>query len=403
MRAVHWILITTIGVMLSFVNTFYILAAPTPQAEPPLEIEITTAQAEATVGAPMTWRILLMPREQEDIGSIELQPGDKRAWAWANAIQTPEALTSTVVLTASAVPLVSGDLFPILEVHYDTDGEMQTQLVLGNTPVHVEPVEKHVDAGVISRQGTVRKGDHLPVEFWIRNGSPFTLTQVQMCGCGADLTWGVPMTTLEYIPAGTTFHQMLTPTIEGQHPQPQLSIEYVWTDATGHSYDQILYISGEAVALEENIIGRIPDELFTICLGLVAGVLSTLLIGLAGDWLSHTLQKKTNRRHVHGLLRLTALQSEHAAENGVEVDLAPIETIFKEKGLFTIMEEDRLAQNARDLWKTAKRHNNGLNQPGGAQRSEELSKAAQKVTDKLDRHRNWPRRWMGRPRATWGG
>ena len=383
MRAVRWMVITTIGLMLIFANMPYVIAAPTQQVEPSLELVIATAQAEATVGAPITWRVTLTPHGQLSIGHIELRPGGTRTWAWPDGVQTVEALTGTVVLDVSAVPLVSGDLRPILEAQYTVGKDVRTQLVIGDTSVQVEPIETRVKAGVIARQGTVRKGDRLQVELWIRNGSPFTLTQVRMRGSGADLEWGAP-TVLEDILPGKTSRQMSTPTVEGQHPLPQLSIEYAWVDVAGISYTQTLYVSGNPVVLEENIIARIPDEVFGIIVGLIAGVLSTFFIGLVGDWLSRTLQKKVNRRHVRGLLRLITLQSEHAADNGVEIDLAPLETIFKEEGLFTIVEKDRLDQNVRDLWKTAECHNTGLSLPGGAQRSEELRKAARELGRNLD-------------------
>lgn len=384
MRAVRWMVITTIGVMLSLANMPYVLAAPTQQAEPSLELTIATAQAEITVGAPITWRITLTPRGQLSIGHIELQPGDARIWAWPDGVQTIEALTGTVVLDVSAVPLVSGDLRPILEARYTVGEEVQTQVVIGDAPVHVEPVETRVEADVIARQGTVRQGDYLQVELWIRNGSPFTLTQVRMRGSGADLAWGAP-TVLEDILPGETSRQVLTPTVEGQHPLPQLSIEYAWVDVAGTSYTQTLYVSGDPVALEENIIGRIPNGLLGVIVGVITGALATIIPKWIEEWRSRKRQKEANRQHVRGLLRLMALQSEHAADNGVETRLTPLETIFKEEGLFAIVEEDRLAQNVRDLWKTAERHNAGLSLPGGAQRSEELRKAVQELSKNLDR------------------
>jgi hypothetical protein len=47
-------------------------------------------------------------------------------------------------------------------------------------------------------------------------------------------------------------------------------------------------------------------------------------------------------------------------------------------------EKKRLAQCVRDLWKAAERHNNGLEQPGGAQRTGELRKAEEELKKKLD-------------------
>ena len=384
MQKIRWILTTVVGVALSLMWTFYVVSATEAQTEPPLDIEIIVAQTEVVLGAPMTWRIILTPCAQVSIDSLELRPGDARTWAWPDGFQAVGGLTNTVVLDVAAVPLVSGDLHPILEAHYIAGGEMQTQLVMGGTPVHVESVEKLVEAGVIARRGTVRKGDRLPVELWIRNGSPFTLTQVQLDSSSADLPWEL-QAVLADIPPHKTVRRVLAFIVGGQHPQPRLSVDYAWTDATGSTHSQTMHISGEPVAIEESLIGRIPNEVFGIIVGLTAGVLSTFFTGLIGDWLSRVLQKKVNRRHVQGLLRLMILQSEHAASNGVDVNLAPLETVFKEEGLFTVLERDKLAQHVRDLWRKAERHNSGLNQPGGAQRTEELCEAAQALREKLDR------------------
>ena len=283
------IMVITVSMILSFTISFCVLAAPAQQVEPPLEIEITTIQMKGIVGDPITWRVTLTPHGQQRINSIELRPGDARTWDWLDGVRSFKALTGTVVLDVSAIPLVSGDLRPILEARYTVGEEVQTQLIVNDTFVHVEPIETCIEAGIIARQGTVRKEDRLPVELWVRNRSPFTLTQVQAHGNGADLAWEDPTAPVD-IPPGETFRQMLTPTIKGQHPQPQMRIEYVWTDGAGSSYIQALYVSGDTVALKESIIDRVPDDLFGIILGLIAGVLSTFFIGLVGDWLSRTLK-----------------------------------------------------------------------------------------------------------------
>lgn len=383
MRIVRWMVALTVGVIFGFTNTFYVFAAPKQQDEPPLEIEITIAQTEVIVGAPMTWRVTLTPHGQQGIGHVELCPGDTRAWAWPDGNQTVEALSNTVVLDVSAVPLISGNLRPILEARYTVNEEMQVQLILGDTAVRVEPVETHIEANVITSQGTVRKGERLLVELWIRNGSPFTLTQVYVCGTGADLAWGAP-TTMADIPPGETSRQVLPPTVKGQNPQPQLSIEYAWADVAGTSYTRTLYINGESVALEENIIGKIPNGVLGIIAGVITGALATIIPKWIEECRLRKRQKKINQVNVYGLLRLAALQSEHAADNGGKTNLALLEMVFKEEGLFAIVKEENLDQNVRELWKTAERHNTGLSLPGGAQRSEELRKTAQELSGKLD-------------------
>jgi hypothetical protein len=383
MRAIRWMTIIAICTMLNLANTSYILAAPTQQTKPPLEITITTTQAQVTTGAPMTWRIALTPRVQQSIGSVELRSGDVQAWVWLDDALTVETLTSTLVLDVSAVPLINGDLKPILEAHYTVGEEKHEQLIVGDASVHVELVEAGVEAGVIVSQRTAREGDCLPVELWIRNGSPFALTQVLVSGNGADLTWEAPIA-LEDILPGQTPRQVFTPTVGGQHPQPQLSIEYAWTDVVGISHSQTLYVSGDLVALEENIIRKVPNELLGIVVGVMTGALATLIPKWIEEHRSQKRQKEINRENVYGLLRLATLQSEYAADNGVETSMVPLETIFKEDGLSAIVKEDKLAHNIRDLWKMAERHNTGLSLPGGAQRSKELYEAAQRLIEKMD-------------------
>jgi hypothetical protein len=383
MPAICWMTVIAICTVLNLANTSHTLAASTQQTKPPLEITIAATQAEATTGAPMTWHVTLTPRVQQSVGSIELRSGDAQAWAWLDNALTIETLTSTRVLNVSAIPLVNGDLKPILEAHYTVGEEKHEQLIVGDVPVHVELVEARVEVGVIVIQRTAREGGCLPVELWIRNGSPFTLTQVLVSGNGADLTWEAPIA-LEDILPGQNPRQVFTPTVEGQHPQPQLSIKYAWTDVVGIPYSQTLYVSGDLVALEENIVGKVPNELLGIIVGVITGALATLIPKWIEERRSQKRQKEINRENVYGLLRLAVLQSEHAADNGVETSLVLLETIFKEEGLFAIVKEDKLAHNVHDLWKMAERHNTGLSLPGGAQRSKELYEAAQKLIEKLD-------------------
>jgi hypothetical protein len=383
MQAVRWMTIYLIGVILAFGGDSLALAASAQQTEPALVIAITTAQAEVTVGAPMTWRVMLAPSAQQSLGPIELRPGDTRIWAWPDGFQTVETLTNTIVLDILAAPLVSGDLNPILEARYTAGGEPQTQLVVGHTSVQAEPVERRIQAGVVPRQGTVREGERLAVELWIRNDSPFALTQVQVYGSGTDLAWEEPPTPAE-IESGKTYSQALCARVDGQHPRPQLSIEYAWTDVTGVSRAQTRYINAEDVALEESFIARVPNELLGIVVGVATGALVTIIPKWIEERRSRKHQQKINRQHVYGLLRLMALQSEYACDNGTFINLAPLEAVFEKEGLFAIAEEDELAQNMRDLWKKAERHNTGLDRPGAAQRTEELRRAAGELRNRLD-------------------
>jgi hypothetical protein len=340
----------------------------------------------------MTWLVTLTPLGKK-LHSVELQSGDTQAWLWwiddplhtkvlADTIAVG-TLTETIVMDVSAVPLVSGDLTPILKVRYCVDEEPQTHLVEGGGPLVVRSVETYVEAGILAQKGTARIGEPLSMEVWIRNNSPFTLTEVQMRGIGADLAWDVSPDAFDVSPA-TTLHKEIVSQVAGQHPLPQLHIDYRWTDIAGNEHIGMLYVRGESVPLEEGVmkslLGRIPDEMLSIIVGLVAGVLTAI----AGHVVSQVRQRKINWRHLHGLLQMMILQAEHAANSGASLDLTPLKTVFENEGLFTMAEKKRLAQCVRDLWKAAERHNNGLEQPGGAQRTGELRKAEEELKKKLD-------------------
>ena len=372
-------MVITAIMALSFTEAFCVLAAPAQQVEPPLEIEITTIQMKDIVGDPITWRVTLTPHGQQRINSIELRPGDARTWDWLDGVRSFKALTGTIALDVSAIPLVSGDLRPILEARYTVGEEVQTQLIVNDTFVHVEPIETCIEAGIIAKQGTVRKEDRLPVELWVRNRSPFTLTQVQAHGNGADLAWEDPTAPVD-IPPGETFRQVLTSTVTGRHPQPQLSIEYAWVDATRAIHAQSMNISGKDLLFAKTTI----EDPWRTIISMLAGSVISLIPALIQEYRSRKHQKETNRQHVHGLLRLMILQSKYAADNVAKIDLAPLETIFKEEGLFAIIKEDGLDQGVHNLWEKAERHNMGLSLHGGTQRIHELKESVGDLKIKLN-------------------
>ncbi len=374
--------IVLVGAVLSFWSIFEGFATPALQTDEPLLISITTAQAEATVGKAISWQISLTPRVGYPIRSIELRSGDAESWLWPGGTQTMPAVTNTIVLNVAAVPLSAGNLTPIIETRAMVDNREYQQVTLAENSVAVQSVKAQVEAKVLATQGTVEREGPLPVELWIHNSSPFTLTQVEAVGSGIDLEWDKQIT-LQDIPPSKINIQTLTPTVTGVHPQPQLSVIYSWTDDTGAAHDRTLYVTGEIIAVEEGIIDKISDQSIGLLLGVAAGVLTTLSTTLSVSVYTRWRQKKSNREQVYGLLYLLIEKSEQAADNGVEVDLESFETIYQQEGLSTILKDDDLTTTAHDLWKTARRYNTGLNQPGGAQRTDELHRAARKLRDRL--------------------
>lgn len=378
----RWLSLILTGAILGFGPIFQGFVTPGLQVNEPLLISITIAQAEATVGKGMNWRVSLTPQEGQRLRSVEMRSGDQESWIWPEGVQTIQVLTNTVVLNIAAIPLVTGNLTPVIEVRYIVGNREHHQVAITANPVAVQPVEAQIEANVLATLGTVKKEGPLPVELWLHNSSPFTLTHMEAGGSGIDLVWDRSII-LQDVPPGKTNIQSLMPKVTGSHPQPQLTVFYTWTDDTGTAHDQSLYITGEIVALEEGVFDKISDQSIGLLLGVAAGVLTTLLTTLAVSVYNQRRQKKSNREQVHGLLRLLIEKSEQAADNGVNIDLESIETIYKQEGLSAILKEDNLTIVTHDLWKTARCYNLGLNQPGGAQRTDELRRAAQRLRDKL--------------------
>ncbi len=379
----HWLIIFIINLALSLVSPFHpggLVSAR--QGELPLSIILATTQAEVIVGDAMTWRVSLTPQSQERIEAIQVRSGDNRVWVFLGGPQSIRVLTNTVVLDVPAVPLVAGKLTPLLEVDYSLGRKTYSQLIAADRVVEVASVESRVQADIVVTESTAHQGDPLPLELRIHNHSPFTLTQLQVEGRGTDLVWA-DLTTLADIPPYQNTTQRLSPTLNGQYPLPEVNIAYTWTDLTGTTHHWVFNVRGDMMTLVPDLLGRIPDEAFGILIGVIAGALSTFITGLVGAWVARILQKRQNRRHAHGLLQLLTLQAEYAADNGVLVELESLSTIFKQEGLFTILNEDRLDEDAREFWKIAERHNAGLNLPGGAQRTDELRKVTHLLKQKL--------------------
>jgi hypothetical protein len=166
-----------------------------------------------------------------------------------------------------------------------------------------------------------------------------------------------------------------------------VNIEYSWIDVTGASQTRSIYVSGDPVAYDEGMFGRIPSQIWSVILGVITGALIAIIPAL----IDKRRQKQMNRQHVRGLLYLMAMQSEHSVRNGIRADPKPLETIFETERLSTIVQEEGVAQEVHNLWRAIQNHNTGLNSPGGARRSTELREAAEALTARLNRG-SWIRR-----------
>lgn len=371
------LLLITVGTIFSLCHILWIPIMAASSSKPPLEITLIVPQAGGTVGVPQTWRIILTPRSSTKIRYLELQSGDPQIWAWPVDIQPLANLTDTLVLNIPAIPLIGGDLTPMVEARYVIDGGgVQTQVISMATPIHVASIETQVETGLITIRGTAKESEPLAVEFWLHNHSPITLTQVRVQGVGTDLTWS-ELITMTNIASGQNFRQIYTPIVTGQHPQPHLVLDYSWIDVLGTSRHHTTFLSGESVPLAENWLSGIPNELFSLTFGVLLGTAVSFLPKL----IFHFYQKHVNRQHLRMLLIFLISQAEQAAAKSTPIALERLETIFKEQS--ALIAEDGLTQLLCDLWQFAERHNGGLDRPGGAQRSAELVQVIRKLRQKL--------------------
>lgn len=350
-----------------------------PLAEPPdLQVTLVTAPGEAVVGAPITWRLTASPGESQIGGPVMIESGDERAWAWPDGPQTIPVLTTTEILELIAVPLVSGHLTPVVEVYYTVGGQARRQLVTAGSAIQVLPVDSLIRGDMAALQDTVAPGASLPVEFWIDNGSPFTLT-VRATGAGSDLKWK-PWSGKEVAP-GATMTGVISATVEGDHPLAQINVEVAWTDAMQDPYTSTIHLSGTDIALAEGLLSRIPAELVIGLTGVLTGLLSAILLRLFEECLKARSEKKQNRRRVYSLLESMATQAKYAADSRLSVDLTPIMLIYQEKGLFATAIKAGLKKNVEQVLVAGQWHNSS---PSHLERAQKLRQAGDALQKQLE-------------------
>ncbi len=383
MNAPCWVSIRVVLLLYILYPASRSMVLPMSQTKPPLTASVVTSQGECVLGAPMTWRVGLTPNTTQGVTELELQSGDRRVWLWPFGTQHIQMITETLSLDVVAVPLVPGELTPLVEIRYVAAGREHTELIAGNGSVKVIPVEACVQADVVPTTGSARRGEDLPVAVWIRNTSPFTLTQVEVSGSGIDLAWGAPVTAT--IARSAMYSDTLSARVTGAYPQPQLRVAYTWTDGTGGSQTDILYVSADPMRVQESFWDKIPTNLVVIVVGVVTGAFATIVPNLLERWLVRRDKKEIGREKVLTLLDRLVRQAEYALKNAGGVDLKPLESLYDEEGVFAVIAREPLARVVREVWAASEDYNKRIDDPyGSMERVERLKNAIDKLKRELE-------------------
>ncbi|NLF13144.1 MAG: hypothetical protein GX597_15265 [Anaerolineaceae bacterium] len=377
----------TIGLLLGVLGLLFLPALPgagpraAAQDQPGpcagLAIDVVVSRARVTRGEAVTWQIHLVPAQGAPVDRVELRPGDGDAWQWPQGPELVTGLDEARLLLVTAIPLAPGPLLPTLEARCTASGDSAVRLAVAVDPLEVELPQDRVEVGLVAGQGATGMGQDVPVEVWLRNDSPFWLAHVRVEGVGRDLAWrDVPPA--DVAPGQVLRHQAVA-TVIGSHPQPQLAIDYAWTDDTGSTYYQALHVSGDPVPLAPGRLATLPDWLLGIVAGALVALLPRAIAGLGAWW----QQRQRDREQARGLLRLAARHALYAADHGVATDLKHLEQVLQQSQLFAHIERGKRKGKAVALWTAAQRHNSGLAQTGGSRRAAELRQAARDLEQVL--------------------
>lgn len=336
-----------------------------------IEIHLSTEKSHVLVGDEVQWIIEISPLTDEGIVDLSFDSLNSESWQWLDLGNPPALITTTLTLSLTAVPLTIGEMSPIIEARYSRNGMQYSQLVSSNHALTVESVDNYLLSRLTILNNTVNSSQKIPLELNLDNQSSFLMNQITVEGKGLDLFWDTVTPVIDLQP-GDSVNVFLWANVSGQNPQPQIQINYQWLDAAGNTRMLEKIIEGKSLLYKPLIIESIPDEVW----GILIGVITTLVtLGITSLW-EKSQRWKINRYKVSSILELSITQAKHSATHGILVNIAPLESVYKEEGLFDIASKYGFVQELGNLWQMMERYNNGLTLPGGGQRSDDLKKAA---------------------------
>lgn len=363
-----------------------------------LEIEIVSSRVEMVAGVEGLWQVRLQVPADQRIQDLRLRPADPAAWHWPDGELELGDVAASRALSEPVVPLAAGALYPSLEAEYVLDGVTRTQIALGTLPILVVPVSQRVTVQTWSGASTVDYGQAWAPQVCVRNEAGLTLANVTVRGLGSGLDWPDPLH-LEPLAPGHVSCQAVTATVNALYPAPQIEVRYEWQDARGanESYAERLALTPPQV--RDHWLRRmwiqVPENAWSVLLGAA--------IALFTSWVGHRREKAMRERaaekRVRGLLRFSSAQALRAAEGGHAFPMALLETALTGEGHYAAIEQSQLVDQALALCVQAERHNGGLAQSGGAERTEALRQAALALQKALQTHSARARLAFLQPRA----
>lgn len=363
---------------------FVILCIHTVKAQDtsPPDINITIARDKAVVGEKVNWLVSINLDPKQSLQNLRLESGDVKTWYWVMPTTPVGVLTTSQVMNIEMVPLIDGDLLPMLKATYTYSNVEQAHIIKGDQTILIEPVHKQVEIDAFTNRNIVSEGDLITTELWLINHSPFTLENIRIRGKGRELSWW-PISQLEQLPSGEREILTLRGVVAGQRPQPQLDIEYTWVDDSSNPMRiHTAKIAGDPLAAKEKFLGKIPSEALGIIVGVITGGLTTFITGWINEHRKERSERKNDKQRVEGLIRLIVAQAKYAADISTSVELEPIETLFEQRGLFSVLNSHSFVGYIEKLWEAAIHHNQHLSSPSGSQRAQKLRKAIEKIEDK---------------------
>jgi hypothetical protein len=297
---------------------------------------------------------------------------------------TVPVVTHSLSLAVPVTALTAGQLTPILEVSYALSETVHSQFITAAIPLNVVPPMEQVEAEILPVTGVTRINDTFTTTLWIKNRTPFTLTDIQVQDLGGAVGWRNLPTVIAILPNEAQALPM-SGSVSDVAFQPSLGIAYDWQDDLGRAHHHTTHLTGAAYSLRPNFWVDIPRDIFAIFLGVFSSVVTTFFTRLVEDWIRRREEEEDNRQRAYGILNLTVLHVIHAIQRGTQVSLEMLEEVFTDEGLHEVLVKDQLLKDVKILWKRVEEHNTELTKPGGSYRTARLKDAVEQIRDKLSR------------------
>ncbi|MEM4724809.1 MAG: hypothetical protein QXP01_07335, partial [Candidatus Hadarchaeum sp.] len=161
---------------------------------------------------------------------------------------TLPVITQTTTVMVPAVPLLAGELLPLVQVSFGSGERRFETMVISESTVHVEALKEPLQWEMTLPVAIPSESSKFAVTLLLRNTSPFTVTGISLRGTASDLEWKVG--NLLELPPYATATSPITLTVRGGHPQVSWLLVYRWNDDAGQSHDRAQLVAGPTLRIE---------------------------------------------------------------------------------------------------------------------------------------------------------